>query len=60
MRCDDARENVSLTLSGGPGIMGHKLVENSIINLVAVLSHPSVGSGSRRGYPTRRFTLQKI
>lgn len=43
MRCDDAREHVSLTLSGGLGTMGHKLVENSIINLVAVLSHPSVG-----------------
>lgn len=40
MRCDDAGEHVSLTLSGG---MRHKLVENSTVNLVAVLSHPSVG-----------------
>ena len=47
MRCDDAREHVSLTRSGGLGTMGHKLVENSIINLVAVLSHPSVGIGKQ-------------
>ena len=40
MRCDDAGEHVSLTLSGG---MRHKLVGNSTVNLVAVLNHPSVG-----------------
>lgn len=46
-------------LGRGLGTMGRKLVENSIINLVAVLSHPSVGIRKWERLSYRRLTLQK-